>query len=68
MLPGLSYMLSHIGKAKHFHRQRYPSENDLPDLKNPSKKIALFRYLCGPFAMISITNLSFHFGARAMYD
>jgi ATP-binding cassette subfamily F protein 3 len=25
-------------------------------------------YLCGPFAMISITNLSFHFGARAMYD
>jgi hypothetical protein len=32
-------MFSHIGKAKHFHRQRYPSENDLPDLKTLPKKL-----------------------------
>jgi len=36
--------------------------------KSRSLQAAFFLTFAGVFAMISITNLSFHFGARAMYD
>ena len=37
-------------------------------LKSSSLRAAFFLTFAGVFAMISINNLSFHFGARAMYD